>query len=64
MGRDGIGMTTRDADPGGPSSLRDSLSGAPQAAELALDAYGLPIQRVPPTGTPSGTRNGATFPAG
>lgn len=50
MGRDGIGMTTQDADPGGPSSLMDSLSGPPQAAELALDAYGLPIQDVPPAG--------------
>lgn len=50
IGRDGIGMATPDASSGGPSGLRDSPPGRPQAAELALEAYGLPIQEVPPTG--------------
>ena len=42
-------MATLDAKSGSPSGVTEP-SGPPQAAELALDAYGLPIQDVRPTG--------------
>ncbi len=50
MGRDGIVMTTQDADSGAPAGSRDSLPRLPQAAELVRDAYGLPMQDVSPVG--------------
>ena len=49
-GRDGSGMTTRDADPGGPSGLKDSIPEPPQAAEPELDGCGLPVQNRWPAG--------------
>ena len=43
-------MTTHDADPGGPSGLKDSIPQPPQAAEPELDGCGLPVQTRRPTG--------------
>jgi hypothetical protein len=51
-GRDGGGVTTHDADPGGPSGLKDSMPEPPQAAEPELDGCGLPVQNRRPTGPP------------
>ena len=60
-GRDGSGMTTHDADPGGPSGLKDSIPERPQAAEPELDGCGLPVQKRGPTGR---TGRHAVDPAG
>ena len=43
-------MTTCDADPGGPSGLKDSMPEPPQAAEPELDGCGLPVKTRRPTG--------------
>jgi hypothetical protein len=42
-------MTTHDADPGGPSGLKNSIAEPPQATEPELDAWGLPVQNRRPT---------------
>lgn len=47
---DGSDTTSPDVDWGGLPGLEGSLSGLVQAADLELDAYGVPVQDRPPGG--------------